>query len=499
MPVRGIFLKIYLCFWLATLLVMAAHISLDWLTRSGPLGGGPFNEDHLKRTVAPVLAFYGHSALEYRKSGDYTALARSAHRFKSLSGIDAYLITSDGIVSGDRPLPEDVSDIARRARHTGKTVISSSRERALMALPITGEDGRNYYVVGNIPKKVFGPPPPPPPGPHPNGERGGTKPPPLVFGPRLLPPPGPPFSLLRLFITLIISAGACYLLARYLTSPIVRLRDATRRFAEGELSVRIGKSKVMWKDELSELADDFDNMAQRIESLMTRQRQLIQDISHELRSPLARLAVAVELVRRQGGSVAAETLDRIERESMVLNEMIGQVLEITRFENSMAEAIQKKPVDLAALLEEIVDDANFEAVIRNRSVRFTESLSCTIDGSEQWLRRGIENVVRNAIRYTHDGTTVDVHLKKDVVGSVEYAVISVHDHGDGVPEKDLPNLFLPFYRVSTARDRKTGGSGLGLAITRSAAELHNGSVAASNAPGGGLTVVIRLPLDAGSH
>lgn len=500
MPIRGIFLKIYLCFWLATLLVMAAQLSLDWLTRSGPLDGGPFNEGYLKRTVAPVLALYGHSAIEYRKLDDLAELARSTKRLKELSGIDAYLVGRDGKGPDGGKLPVDVSEIAARARQTGKTEISSSRTRALLALPVQVANDMDYCVVGDIPRRIFAPPPPPPPpgGPHAPGKPGGGVPPPLIFGPGLFLPPGPPFSLLRLFITLVVSAAVCYLLARYLTSPIVRLRDATRRFSDGELSVRIGKGKVRWKDELSELADDFDTMAERIESLMTRQRRLIRDISHELRSPLARLNVALEIMRGQCGPEAALTLDRIEREAIVLNEMIGQVLELTRFENSV-ETLQMAPVDLPGLLEEIVEDANYEANITDRSVRLTGCIPCTVSGSEEWLRRGIENVVRNAIRYTRVGTTVDVRLEKEVEGPVVHAVISVHDHGEGVPESDLPNLFLPFYRVSAARDRQTGGIGLGLAITQSAVALHHGLVSASNAPGGGLTVVIRLPLDTGSH
>jgi signal transduction histidine kinase len=299
--------------------------------------------------------------------------------------------------------------------------------------------------------------------------------------------------LFRLFITLIISGGVCYWLARYLTSPVIKLRDATRRFAGGELTVRIGKSTGKWKDELSELADDFDSMAERIESLLTQQRQLIRDISHELRSPLARLVIAVELVRRQTGKEAITALDRIEKEAMLLNEMIGQVLAITRFESDL-EAVQMAPVDLSELLKEITDDANFEANARHCTVQLTEGALCIVSGNEEWLRRAVENVVRNAVRYTHVDTTVDIGLDQISDNSIPYAEISIRDHGIGVPEANLPHLFRPFYRVSNARERQTGGAGLGLAITERVVKLHNGFIMASNVPDSGLIVVIRLPM-----
>jgi two-component system sensor histidine kinase CpxA len=336
-------------------------------------------------------------------------------------------------------------------------------------------------------------PPPPPPGfpQHP-----GPPPPPFLLGPGPPPPPSTTLLLFRLFITLTISGVVCYWLARYLTSPVIKLREATHRFAAGELSVRIGKSTGKWKDELSELAVDFDSMAEYIESLLTQQRQLIRDISHELRSPLARLIIAVELVRRQTGEETIPALDRIEKEAMLLNEMIGQVLAVTRFENDM-KTIQMSAIDLAILLKEITDDANFEAHARNCAVQFTEITACSIFGNKEWMRRAVENVVRNAVRYTNVNTNVDIRLEQITDNSTAYAEISVRDHGTGVPEANLPYLFRPFYRVSDARERQTGGAGLGLAITEHVVSLHHGSVSASNVSDGGLIVVIRLPIEPG--
>lgn len=482
MPVRGIFLKIYLCFWFSSLLVIAAQIGLDWVSRTGPFGGRP-REDHIRRTVGPVLILYGHTVMESMRSSDPSALERSGQRLKDLSGIDAYVVNGSGRDLGGRSLPRSVEDIAGAVKRTGQAEISSVKTGMLLALPMAGEDGKSYIVVGEIPRRIFASPPPP----------GHGRPPPMIFGPGFFFPPGQPLSLLRLFITLLVSGGACYLLARYLTSPIVRLRQAARRFANGDLSARSGRKKVVWKDELSDLAGDFDVMAERIESLVTQQRRLVQDVSHELRSPLARLTIAVELLRRQDTEAAPSTLTRIEKEAMALNEMIGQVLDLTRVEGGIS-SVAMAPVDLAVLVGEIVEDANFEADISGCGVRLLDSEPCSVSGNEEWLRRGIENVIRNALRYTCENSVVEVRLTRGLEAGVEYARISVRDHGGGVPEADLPHLFRPFYRVSVARDRQSGGTGLGLAITKSAVALHRGSVTARNAADGGLLVNIDLPL-----
>jgi two-component system sensor histidine kinase CpxA len=294
-------------------------------------------------------------------------------------------------------------------------------------------------------------------------------------------------------IVLTVSGGVCYWLARYLTSPVVKLRDATRRFAGGELTVRIGTGVGNRKDELSELAGDFDRMAERISSLMAQQRQLLRDISHELRSPLTRLVVAVEIARRQAGEEVTAILDRIETEANLLNEMIGQVLTIARLDSDV-EGIRMVPINLTELVTDITADANFEAQSRDCAVELVEAMPCIVPGNEELLQRAIENVVRNAVIYTHEHTTVEIRLRRSVYNARSSAEISVRDHGQGVPEVDLPHLFRPFHRVSNARERQTGGTGLGLAITERAVNLHGGSVTVANAEGGGLTVSIQLPM-----
>jgi two-component system sensor histidine kinase CpxA len=253
------------------------------------------------------------------------------------------------------------------------------------------------------------------------------------------------------------------------------------------------------RDELGELVRDFNQMADRIESLVRGQRQLISDISHELRSPLARLNVALGLARQRATAEAAAPLDRIEREAERLNELIGKLLTLARMQDA-AGPPEVSRVDLRNLLAEVAEDAEFEAQERGCSVRLTEvpasdtvkstAKSCNVSGSPELLRSAVENVVRNAVRYTAEGSEIQIEL----TCTDGWARVRVSDHGPGVPEGELNNLFRPFYRVADARDRRTGGTGLGLAITDRAVRLHGGTVRAENLRQGGLMVEIQLPV-----
>ena len=302
--------------------------------------------------------------------------------------------------------------------------------------------------------------------------------------------------LLQLLAVLATAGLVCYWLARYLTAPVVRLRAATRRLADGDLSARVGGTGRR-RDELAELGRDFDLMAGRIESLIQAQHRLLGDISHELRSPLARLSVALGVARRRAGEPAAGAHDRIQRESERLNEMIGQLLTLTQLESGVDE-VPPEPVGLTDLLGEVIVDADFEARGRERAVRLAAEAGCRLQGNRELLRSAIENVVRNAVRYTAPGTTVEVGLSHEQTAGLKRAVIRVRDHGPGVPPESLGETLRPFYRVADARDRQSGGTGLGLTITERAVRVHGGSVRAENAPGGGLVVGLTLPC-AGDH
>jgi len=297
---------------------------------------------------------------------------------------------------------------------------------------------------------------------------------------------------------LLVGALFCYWLARYLSAPVVQLRNATRQLSNGNLTARVNENLLKRRDEITYLGQDFNLMAARIESLVEAQRRLLADISHELRSPLARQGVAVGLARRRGGPEVSSALDRIGRESDRMNVMIGQLLALSRSESG-ADVLAKVKVDLSALLQEITDDADFEAHDRDRSVRVIRLEPSVTVGELELIRSAIENVVRNAVRYTSPGTQVEVSLTSEAVNGHRYAVVRVRDHGKGVPDAAIDEIFRPFYRVEDARDRKSGGTGLGLAIAARAVRLHDGTISAENAPNGGLVVEIRLPVREHAH
>jgi two-component system sensor histidine kinase CpxA len=227
-------------------------------------------------------------------------------------------------------------------------------------------------------------------------------------------------------------------------------------------------------------------MADRIQTLLTAERRLLLDISHELRSPLARLCVAVELARSKPSDDAM--LDRIEKEAERLNSLVSELLQVTRVEGDPSKR-RVDDVRLDELIEEILEDTSIEASARDCKLELKTTQPVTLPGDPELLRRAIENVVRNAIRYAPHGTSVDIDLRS----TSGLAQICVRDRGPGVPEHELPRIFDAFYRVEEDRDRASGGVGLGLAIAKRAVELHHGKLYARNA-GPGLLVVIELPV-----
>jgi signal transduction histidine kinase len=275
----------------------------------------------------------------------------------------------------------------------------------------------------------------------------------------------------------------CYGFAYHLTSPVRRLRTVLDRFGQGDLSAR---AAIRRKDELGELAASFNQMADRIQTLLSAERRLLLDISHELRSPLARLGVAVELAR--SGEDRDHMLDRIQKEADRLNELVAELLQVTRVEGdpSMQKA---ESVPLDELLADIVYDSLLEAKSKDCTLLLKAPVAVTLSGDEELIRRAVENVIRNAIRYAPPGSPIDIDLKK--LGGM--AEICVRDYGPGVPAEALPRIFDPFYRVDSDRNRASGGLGLGLAIARRSVELHKGRLTARNA-NPGLLVAIDLPL-----
>jgi len=454
---KSLFLRIFLSFWVAQALfvVLAIVVTLAFRPRSSTW-------EALRTSVL-------NDAVSEYEEGGAPHLRSYMQNLEASQHVRAYLFDERGNEISGRGAPDWAMRVAAggpRTPRDGFIIPAPPVQRDSRA----SSDGKHRYTL------VLGFPP----GPR------------VFFGPRGLPVPG-------LIIAIISSGLVCYLLSWYMTKPIVRLRAATRQLTAGDLTARSGAPPSKRRDEIAGLMRDFDAMAERLELLVKAQSRLLNDISHELRSPLARLNVALGLARQRAGVESADMLDRIELEASRLNELIGRILTLARLEDG-EQRVPQIPVPLGELVASVAEDAEFEAQERHCHVHtMIPEGDWGVRGNDSLLHSAVENVVRNAIRYTQEGTSVESELtsaKRD--GGTE-AVLQVSDSGPGVPEDALGKLFEPFYRLDDARGRLTGGVGLGLAITERAVRFHGGKVSARNRPEGGLMVEIRLPLITGGQ
>lgn len=306
-----------------------------------------------------------------------------------------------------------------------------------------------------------------------------------------MPPGGEPRPPFRpsvwppLFFAFLASVSLSAMLAWYLASPIKHLRRAFKAMASGQLDTRVG-ALMRRRDEISDLGREFDRMAGQLQNLILAQRHLLHDVSHELRSPLNRLQVAMGIVRQEPAALAP-TLDRMEREVTRLDELIGEILTLARL-NSGVEDEKPVSVDLDELVEDIVEDARFEADSLGCAVQPREHGRVVLMGRPRLLARAVENVIRNALKYSPSGGVVGL----EVTERAGWAVVEICDQGPGIPEADLETMFEPFKRGARGVDRN--GFGLGLAIAKGAVDMHGGTISARNRPEGGLSVTIRLPI-----
>jgi two-component system sensor histidine kinase CpxA len=417
------------------------------------IGNDP-NPERRRGAFGEALNLYAESAVQVYDSEGPQSFEQYVHRSVKEAGTEIALFEGNGKPLVSQPSPE-VESVAAEIQQTGQHVSRiTSLGRLTWGRPVAAPSGKTYIFVSRLRQPYI---------------------------PRGLPPLGVVLS--------IVAAGIIsYLLALYLTSPVKTLKSVVQSFAEGNLNARVEPQLGSRRDELADLGREFDHMAERIAALISSQKRLLADISHELRSPLARLTVALELARKNTTPKGIGALDRIEMETERVNKLVGQLLALTRLESG-AERVPPETVELEELVQEVIDDANYEAKPLNKEVKALQLDSCRVRGSAELLRSGIENVVRNAIRYTADGSAIEVSLSC----KLDTALITVRDYGPGVPEAELGHIFEPFYRVSEARERSSGGVGLGLSIAERTVKLHGGNIRAANAQNG-LLITIELPL-----
>ncbi len=300
---------------------------------------------------------------------------------------------------------------------------------------------------------------------------------------------GIPFLLGLLFVV----TALCFWLAYHIATPIHSIQSAARRVAQGDLSARVPHAVSLRRDELAALAMDFDSMVERIETLIRTQRNLLTSVSHELRSPLARLNVSLAVMRKHASEEAVDICERMERDVTRIDALIGQLLTLSRLEAGLSLG-ERENVNFTLLVQEVVADGDFEAQSLGKSVSLKSSSDIVLETADSLaLRSACENIVRNAIHFTRPGTEVNVALGVDNTASVRQVFLTVRDQGPGVPKDALQNIFSPFFRINGSGKRKEG-NGLGLAIALEAIRLHHGSVTASNLNPEGLEISVRLPV-----
>lgn len=453
---RGLFFKIFIIFWIAQSLIFVISTALIVRHRFQP------SPDVLRSSLYGSLRAEATAASASFESGSCEALRASVSGPQDRIALEDNgghtLCAADGIPP---------STVALRAA-TGIDGIQIG-SRYVWTVPVTSLTGKQYLFRFGIP--------------HPPEEHSWYH--------DLLH-----FAFPQLLVAIAVGGATTFVLVLIFTRPVIRLRRAARELAQGNLGARVNEagpqSSVFRGDEFQALVHDFNHMADRLESLVDAQKLLLRDVSHELRSPLARLSVALELAREDAGEEMKGHLGRIEREAQRLNQLIGQLLTLSSME--AADGTEDFGcISLKQLLEELIPDAEYEAQQRQSSVILYAEGDVAVRGRRELLYRAIENVVRNAIRYTEPGTEVEIRLAALQEGANRIATLEINDRGPGIPEKEIESIFRPFYRVDRARSPHTGGFGVGLAIAERSVKLHHGDVRAFNRKEGGTSIQMRFP------
>jgi two-component system, OmpR family, sensor histidine kinase CpxA len=447
--IRSIYAKIFLWFWVVALGASAMVMVFANVSGSYP---------RASLWMSLASGVYARGAVDIYLRDGKLALADYVTQIESSHGIRATLLDPQDRDILGKGVPSDSADILRKARETGQNEFRGGIVYT-EASPISTPQGMFVLLAQVHPWQVF-------------------------ENPALLSR-----MALKFLIALLCTGFLCLVLARHIASPIRTLQSAAAKIAEGDLTVRAMPAIAPRKDELAKLARDFDRMAERIQDLLHKQKELLGDISHELRSPLTRLNVSLELLRHG----ESDAIERMQTDINRLDELIGQVLTLTRLQMGEGQKVVTS-LNLRSIVESVAEDAVFEGQKDGKLVVVAHAENCSLAADPALLRSCIENVVRNALRHTKQNTEVVVSLNKVASEGGSRAQITVSDHGSGVPPQSLSRLFEPFYRVSEAGHLRADGFGLGLAIAQRVALLYGGNIAARNLDTGGLEMKIELRL-----
>jgi two-component system, OmpR family, sensor kinase len=444
---HSLFLRIFLLFWVAMALIVGSSIATTYTITSHE-----FDPPDAQRRPSAAI-----QASEVLAEGGVGALKHWLSSNKdSVVDRELYIVGPDGVEILGRHLPESA---VRRMEYLNResTPGTGNFRPSRVAPQIVAADG-SIFTVLFTPRR------------------------PSIFGALSLPA----ISLTILVIALVVSAVTSWWLAEHLTAPIRRIQAGARALASENLDVRVSAGLEDRHDELAVLARDFDAMADQLRANRAAVTQLLRDISHELRSPLARMRVALGLARQPPADFTRQ-LDRLDKEIERLDSMIGQVLKLARLQGSDALG-PRQTFEFDEMIDEVARDANFEGAIKNCQVNLHGASRASIMGNRELMSSAIENVLRNAVRYSPPGAPVDIYVTRAAGLN-----ILIRDRGPGVPPADLQRIFEPFVRVAESRDRDSGGEGIGLAITARVMQAHGGTATAVNASDGGLEVRLSLP------
>jgi two-component system, OmpR family, sensor histidine kinase CpxA len=450
-PMYRLFVKIFLWFWFTVWGILAIVFLSTRLT-----GMRQVTAPNMYATVAPILAA---EAVKVYESDGPQAFARFSQRPAESHEHQLYLL--DGYYKDvlSRPITNDGLRVAHAAKSDQLIIFQAH----IAAYKFISSSGHPYILMLYL-KSGLG-----------------------ALGEALFAYGGLFSISLFLLVTLL-----CFWLAYHIASPIHSIQSTARKVAQGDLKARVPASVSKRHDELAALAVDFDSMVDRLEALISMQKGLLSSVSHEVRSPLARINLSLAILKKRLPTSTDDVLLRLESDVSRIDLLMGQLLMLSRLEAGLSSA-ERHEVDFGQIVEEVTADGSFEAQALGKSVSLRATASVFLENADPHaLRSACENIIRNAVRFTPLGTNVQVVLEMDKSTLEPVALLSVRDFGPGVPEEFLQAIFQPFIQVPNDKGSE-GGNGLGLAIALQAIRMHGGNISAANLAPGGLEICVRVP------